>query len=186
MGNSKMKYLYILLISVIISCTSRTSEPANQALAADSVAEEKSAIANGFDQNNYATFLDLNNYLTDSAPQPETLIIIDSTCTIIIDPTADQITKMEAELGDDMATVADDNSYYQYEATKKLDSLNVKMVFAEKRFIKLQGVSQTWTLDIRKEGAPAWNIILFHTGKKPEVISPIDVSNEKINEYFRN
>jgi hypothetical protein len=37
---------------------------------------------------------------------------------------------------------------------------------------------------MRKEGAPAWNLIFFKTKKDPEIISITDLSKEKIMTYF--
>jgi hypothetical protein len=141
---------------------------------------------NGFDSNTFESFLRLENYLcTAKIPSPE-LQVIDSTCAILVNPTDEQFIEMKENYGEDgLATLTDDNGYFQSNARHILDSASIKITEAEKRFIRLAGENnRTWLLDIRKEGAPAWNLIIFNTRKEPEIIPAIDLTHNKIVQYF--
>ena len=173
----------VVIFLVISSCGVKTTE-GDLANVADSTSTILTVA--GFDENNYDSFIELSNYQADNKPDPPDVQVIDSTSVIIINPTEAQVAEMEEKYGEDFYTIADDNSFYQYEAAARLDSLGIKTISAEKDFLQLQGKSEKWILDIRKEGAPEWNMIFFHTGKKPEIVPSIDATHEKIKEYFGN
>lgn len=173
--------LFIFTGFFAASCTTPKAESALK----DSLSlneKTKGDSVNGFNENNYESYLRLENYLSTSISGE--IQTIDSTCAIVVDPTEDQIKKMEIEYGDDFPTIADDNSYFLSEAYLRLDSSHIKTVNANKRFLKLVGKSQTWILDIRKEGAPEWNMIFFHKDKTPEILSSLDATYDKIEDYF--
>ncbi len=174
-----MKWLTVLLASMVLfQCSPKTDQPESAGI--DSATTTS---ASGFDENNFESYTNLNNYIVEEQNASE-IQLIDSTCVVVINPTAEQIQKMEKEYGDDFATIVDDNSYYQSEAIMKFDSTNIRTVIATKRFLKFQGSKQAWVLDMRKDGAPEWNVILFNVDKKPELTSSIDATYEKIQEYF--
>jgi len=140
-----------------------------------------------FIRSDSQSYFVLSNYYTAPETKPEHADIqrIDSTCAILIYPTDEQIATLKKETGDNFMTIADDNSYYQGLAIEMLDSINVETINAEKRFITFRGKKgKLWTLDIRKEGAPAWNLIFFNRTKAPEIIPITDLSHRKIIEYF--
>lgn len=176
------KIVSIFFFASLGSCGLKTAETNVGEITGDSTA--KVTPESGFDENNYESFLDLNNYLVESPDTPGNVQVIDSSAVIVVNPTEEQIKEMEEKYGEDFYTIADDNSYYQSDATLKLDSLHVKTIYADKRFLKLQGSKQNWIVDLRKEGAPEWNMIFFHADKEPEIVSAIDVTQEKIREYF--
>jgi hypothetical protein len=174
-----MKWLYFVLPGVIyFGCSPKTENA--KTLGQDSI---KAMTASGFDENNFESYINLENYIVADA-DTSNVQEINASCAVIVNPTGDQMQSMEKEYGDDFATMADDYSFYQSEAIIKFDSAKVKVVNAEKRFVKLIGKSGSWTLDLRKDGAPEWNIILFNIDKKPQVSSAIDITYEKVGEYF--
>lgn len=175
--------LFILIGSLYASCTTPRTEAALKEPFSFTGQITEDTIA-GFNENDYESYLKLENYLSVN-PSGE-IQTIDSSCAIVVDPTEEQMKKMEVEYGEDFATIADDNAYFLSEAYTRLDSSNIKTVNTNQRFLKLNGKSQTWILDVRKEGAPEWNIILFHKDKTPEILSSIDVTYEKIKDYFEN
>lgn len=178
-----MRNAYILLLMVLLFGACSTSKTESVSIATP---DTTMVTSSGFDENKYETLLDLTNYLASESPSDTEVQTIDSTCVIVINPSDEQLATMETEYGEDFYTIADDNSYYQAEASMKLDSFSIKTVQADQRFLKLKGTSETWIIDIRKDGAPEWNMILFHPHKKPEVVSSINVTEEKINTYFGN
>jgi len=80
---------------------------------------------------------------------------------------------------DDFRVIADDNNWYQSEAMALLDSLQIKTIYVHKPYIKFIGSQQSWTLNMKRKGLPAWNIILFNEEKIPEVVSAIG-----LRDYF--
>jgi hypothetical protein len=178
-----MKYAWLLFSFVSFACTLKTADNPEENISSDTAT---AFVEEGFNANDYQSFLELANYITTESPATDILEVVDSTCAIIVNPTDEQIKNMETEYGDDFATIADDNSFYHSEAYMKLDSSSIKTIATTHHFLRLQGDSETWVLDLRKEGAPEWNLIFFHKNKKPEVVSSIDVTYEKINDYFGN
>jgi hypothetical protein len=163
---------------IFLGCSPKTEN--TQTLGQDSI---KAMTASGFDENNFESYINLENYTVADADSAN-IQSINFNCAVVVNPTDDQVQSMEKEYGDDFATMADDYSFYQSEAIIKFDSAKVKVVDAEKRFVKLIGTSRSWILDLRKDGAPEWNIILFNIDKEPQVSSAIDITYEKVGEYF--
>ncbi len=139
--------------------------------------------------NTYQTNLDkiykLESYIEKSKIDNSKLQNINFDCAILIYPTDRQISEMKKEQGEEsFYTVADDNMYYQGTAIGLLDSLKIKTITAEKTYLKLTGEKNSWTLNLRKKGLPAWNLILFKKDKEPQVISTVGINENQICEYF--
>ena len=140
----------------------------------------------GFDANTFESFMRLENYLSSAKISENEMQVIGASSVILINPTEEQILEMKEAYGDDeLASLMDDNSYFQSIARHILDSLGVKAYEGEKRFIKLAGENnKTWLLDMQKPGAPAWNLVLFNTRKDPEIVPAIDLTTHKVVQYF--
>ena len=173
--------LRLTAVIFFFSCSSTQNEERNSIIDSSGNVYE-----NGFDSNTFESFLRLDNYLTAAKINSPELQVIDSTCAILVNPTEEQFIEMKKTYEEDgLATLTDDNGYFQSYARYILDSASIKIMEAEKRFIRLVGENnQTWLLDIRKEGAPAWNLIIFNTRKEPEIIPAIDLTHNKIVQYF--
>jgi hypothetical protein len=128
-------------------------------------------------------YYNLQSYLTDAdSPNTET---IDFDCAILIFPTEEQIERMKKDYKEeDFYIVADDNNWYQSKAIDIIDSLGVKQITAKERYIKLKGENKTWTLDIRRDNLPSWNLIFFKRTKDPQVISTVDLTPEATRDFF--
>lgn len=130
-------------------------------------------------------FFKLSSYLTHVPVDSAGLKQIDSTCVIFINPTIAQMDAMTKEYGDELESVVDDSFYYQGIALGVIDSLKIKRTDAgPATYLKLNGAKQSYTLNIRKEGFPAWNIIFFHKNKEPEIVPALDVTPDKAKTYF--
>jgi hypothetical protein len=183
---------YFLLGLVLLSCGQRNSiserpnagQVANDSIS-DTVSKEKVKRKTAFDENDYDSYLRFSNYLVEDLGYSGDFQEIDSTCAVLIYPTNQQVDKMKKEYGEeDFYIVADDGNYYQGTAVGMLDSLKVSSISAEKNVLKFVGKDTLWLVDIRKEGAPEWNIIFFNRKKSPEVVSVADLTYEQIIEYF--
>jgi hypothetical protein len=122
-------------------------------------------------------------YLVDKVEDRSQVDVVDSSVVVIVNPTDEQIEQMQKDLGDDFGTIADDWSYYQYTATMAIDSLHIPFFNVDKRYIEFAG-KKKWIVDLRKKGAPEWNIILFNKNKSPKVMQGIDVSTDSLRDYF--
>jgi hypothetical protein len=140
-----------------------------------------------FNKADSQTYFILSNYFAPAEEKPlrNEVQLIDSTCAVLVYPTDEQLNSLQTEESENYATIVDDNTYYHGIAIEMLDSINVETINAEKRYLTFKtGKSKSWTLDIRKEGAPAWNLIFFSLRKEPEIISITDLSQERIIKYF--
>ena len=175
-----MKFLIsVITIFTLLSCSK--TDKSSTATSADSLQTEiKDSVEVDSD-----SYLKLESYTAPDQTDTALYYIIDHDCAVIISPTDKQIDDMIKLNGeDDFATIADDFSYYQSVALQKLDSAGVKTESSEKQYLKFVGDKGAWTLDIRKQDMPAWNIIFFKKNKDPEIISAIDLTNEHVRDYF--
>jgi hypothetical protein len=198
----KTAHLLLSLIAFVfvLACSNPDKEKINEAdsvdvqrdsltrpILADTIAADTLTAKSNFNKHDSTTFFVLTNYLKDSAQEvPRSdLQVVDSTCAVIIYPTDEQLDILKFETGDKFMEIADAYSYYQGIAIVLLDSIDIGTIEGEKRFITFKGrKSKKWELDVRKEGAPAWNLIFFKPSKDPEIVSITDLSREKILTYF--
>jgi hypothetical protein len=172
-----MKRSFILTLAMLISgCSGKVSE--NVATDIDSVSTE-SADSIALD---YSL---VENYVYTGPLDTANVETIDYDCAVLIYPTEDQIASMEKEYGDDFYTVADDAQFYQAAAIEKLDSAGIQqLVSNSKRYLRFKDNLREWTLDVRKKGAPEWNVIFFKKKKQPKIAFAIDVNKDSIRSYF--
>jgi hypothetical protein len=173
----------LIISSIILFASCQSSQKDDRTSIVDSTGN---FYEYGFDANTFESFIRLENYLSSETISENEMQVIDASSVILINPTEEQILDMKEAYGDDeVASLTDDNSYFQSIARHILDSLAVKTYEGEKRFIKLAGENnRTWLLDMRKPGAPAWNLILFNTRKDPEIVPAIDLTTHKVVQYF--
>lgn len=174
---------YLLLCAIVLTSCSQKKDQAGNALSSDRVSSlSDSSIANS---NPETDAWKLDTYLTQESPDTASIQRITSDCAVFIYPTDDQIDELTRENGEeDFSTIADDSNYYQSIAMDLLDSARITTVTASRHYIKFTGENNTWLLDIRKKGAVTWGIILFTKTKQPEIVSAIDLTEERINQYF--
>jgi len=176
------RYILLFTIASLVSC-SRKNDQHRATLSADSatLADSMASAQN----DSVADTWKLESYLTKGSPDTATIQRVTSDCAVLIYPTDDQVEELTRENGEeDMATIADDSNYYQSAAIDVLDSANIKTITASRHYIKFVGENNSWLLDIRKKGAVTWGIILFSTIKPPEIVSAIDVTKERVKQYF--
>jgi hypothetical protein len=152
----------------------------------DETVSPEESLGSGFDPASFESFLRLENYLSAAKIPESDLQVIDSSCAIFVNPNGRQITEMREAYGEEgLASLTDDNGYFQSNARRILDSVSVKIMDADKRFIKLKGQDgRSWILDLRKEGAPEWNLIIFNTRREPEIVPAIDLTWNRVVGYF--
>jgi hypothetical protein len=172
-----MKYLPYLFFILLFSCskTERVNNDVTNNLSVDSVYT-----------NEYEQYLDLENYLVASPIDSTQLQLITDDCVVLIYPSEAQIKKlMEENSEEDYATIADDFNFYHSLAIEKIDSLHVKAISTSRPYLKFAGKETSWTLDIRKEGMPEWNIIFFKKEAEPKIFNAIDITTQDITSFFK-
>lgn len=103
---------------------------------------------------------------------------------LLVLPGEEQVDAILKEYGEETAsTILDDASFYQSRAANLIDSLGIKTVNSEKRFIYYRNVIREWNLDLYKNNSP-WVVIFFNVDQRPEVVPTIEVTEEKIKAYF--
>lgn len=126
----------------------------------------------------------LDTYLVESLPDTA-VQELSGAFALLVMPDETQIDQLVKEYGEeDLSTIMDDASFYQSEATNLMDSLGIKTVNAEKRFIRYRNVIREWNLDLYKTNSP-WFIIFFDPDQRPKVVSSIEVDEENIKAYFK-
>ncbi len=176
-----MRLFCAIILSITLLSCGKTKE---NATAGDTLKTSKpdSAKADAFD---YEAQFKLENYLVSDQADTSKVQTINFDCAVVIYPTDEQIEEMKKSGSeDDFATIADDASFYQAQASQTIDSVGIKTVVANKQFLKFTGSEKTWTLDIRKKNLPAWNLILFNKNKSPQVSPTISLTSEMVRTYF--
>lgn len=168
----------LLLVLILLTACSPGAKNESPVEVADTTQISEDVYSN-------AEFFSLASYLTNEPADPADVQQIDSSCIIVITPTMAQMDAMTKEYGDELESVVDDAFYYQGMALDIIDSLKIKSVNADtKSFLKLNGSTKSYTLNIRKPNLPAWNIVFFHKDKEPEIVSAVDITVEKALTYF--
>lgn len=186
----------ILIFFIFNNCTSPEKETVSHADTLTIRLPGKPATAqhadstqqqNVFTKTDSQSYFVLSNYFSSTGQKPHRseVQVVDSTCAVLIYPTPEQLKGLRETLGADFDILIDDNTYYQGLAIEMLDSIDVETINAEKRFLTFKGErSGTWTIDIRKQGAPAWNLIFFKASRAPTVVPMAELSHQKIIDYF--
>ncbi|MBI3218603.1 MAG: hypothetical protein HYZ44_03760 [Bacteroidetes bacterium] len=132
-------------------------------------------------------YFNIRSYLTEDPVNQSDLTIVEEDCAILVYPTEEQLDRMEKKYGsEDFYVIADDASYYHGMAIGLLDSLKVKKISAKTSFLRFVGKKNNYTIDLRKEDFPEWNLFLFKKDKEPAVIGTVGLTAEVIQDYFKN
>lgn len=176
-----MRLTFTLLILMTCSgCSSVDNKPG--VTLADSSAAEKVYTAASLEE--YKAMYSIENYIIKQEEESKTETI-DFDCAVLIYPTDEQIEEMKKTIGEeDFYTVADDNNWYQAVVIDLVDSLHIRKITANERYLKFKGLDGSWTLDIRKDNLPSWNLIFFKRTKEPEIVSAAGMSIEQVKAYF--
>jgi hypothetical protein len=133
-----------------------------------------------------ASFI-LENFIPLSIPEENEITIINEDCGIFTIPDSVQISKMKGKTKEDeegFCVGADDNNFYQYEARKFLDSVNVKAVFPTTRYLKFKNKSGSILFDTKSKYTNGWMVILFLGGRKPKIVDFVSIE-DSYNDYLK-
>jgi len=88
---------------------------------------------------------------------------------------------MKNEVGEkDFYTVADDNNFYQSEASDFLKQKNIKVVHPKTRYLKFKtATGNEFNFDTKSKANKGWLTIFFDPKKEaPVIMSPVDIDLE--------
>jgi hypothetical protein len=127
----------------------------------------------------------LENYLVSSIPSKD-FITVTEKAGVFISPDSIQIEHLKKENGEeDFYTVADDNIYFQHEASKFLKGKKFKVIHPKARYIKFVSKGKEFYFDTKSKAAVGWTAILFSPEKpSPKVVNAADIELE-YQEYFK-
>lgn len=79
-----------------------------------------------------------------------------------------------------------DGDYYKMKAKEYITELGIPVVTASpKQYVRLIGrKGKEYTLDIRSNMQPDWTVILFHIDREPVIVDAMEISKERLLEYF--
>lgn len=187
-----MRQILFLILSIgFLNCSKTDNDESSNNIELDkfkSMTLDKDSLKMNFDTTDFEnnSYLNIENYIIKEKIDSSKFDVIDFDCAIIVYPTIEQIDEMKKEYGEeDFYIVADDNNWYQSQAISIIDSIGVKVITINKRFVRLKGVQTTWDLDVRKKNLPAWNLIFFKTDKKPKIAAPINLTVDEVRDYYR-
>jgi len=179
------RLLLILLILFTFSCQTKKSE--NERIATNDNADSLTA-KDEKEEFNYENLFKLENFVTNHNPESSELTVLNEDCVIFTIPDSTQIAEMKGNTEEEeegFYVAADDNNYYQYEASRFLDSLNVKCVYPKTRYLKFIMKDDSIIFDTKSKYSGGWMTILFKTDRKPKIVSSVgfeDYYNEFIKE----
>lgn len=135
----------------------------------------------------YDRLFKLDSYLVTDSVDSLQLQVIDSDCVLLVYPNQDQIDQIIDEEGEeDFYIIADDSNWYQAQAIQMVDSVGIEKKIVLGQYVKLVSIKGTWIMDVRKRDLFKWNMIFFSTKKEPLVVDEVDLTTEKVREYFGN
>jgi hypothetical protein len=171
-----------ILLLFAVSLTACQPKNAESNLTDSIVAEAAAKLP--VEDEDYERWFKIENYLIEENIPSDSIQEVDISGVIVINPTPGQLKSLMRENGESFYTIADDASFYQASAMAQFDSLAVKTIVADKRYLKLKGTDKSWLIDIRQQHAPEWNMIFFDQHKAPKVMPAIDVTPEELLNYF--
>ncbi len=128
----------------------------------------------------------LKNYIVGNVPAND-VQKLDSDAVVFIYPDSVQVEQMKKEDGeDDFYTGADDAQYYQGQALEMCDSVKMKHITPEKRYIQFVSKVKTIYFDTRAKAARGWMTVFFRTDSLPRIVSVFDaISDSTLKAYFK-
>lgn len=182
--NTMNKLLFILAIYLLISYKNNKPTQSN-AHGKDSLNALPSKVVEDTTFSYDAQFI-IENFLVSGLLGEKDITIINEDCGIFMIPDSIQISKMKGKTPEDMENfyiAADDNSYYQYEARKFLDSLKIKAIYPKTRYLKFIINNNTLFFDSKSKYTDGWIVVLFIGNRKPKIVDFVSFK-ESYNKYI--
>lgn len=189
-------FLYLISLTTLISCSenedkihkkpiAQDSKILNKSGFKDSISEEKSFKVISQKPSQYNESLTLDNFLVKNITSKDFITITEKT-VIFTSPDSKQIKRFKKEIGEeDFYIVADDNSWYQFEAHEFYEKKKINIIHSDKRYIKfITRNKKILNFDTRAKYS-GWQTILFRPDSLPKIINPVGIELED-SLYFGN
>lgn len=168
------------IVIILLSCCKYSSEKSESQT--DSL---NNVVMDKYDSIDIAMQQSLNikNYLVDNKEVNSDYLFITKNCGVFIVPDSIEISKMKKEYGDESFYIAaDDNSYYDFEASQYLDSMRYKCIYPKTRYLKFKVNSDTICIDTKSKYRDGWLSILYKENKVPKFYYSVNI-HEAFKEY---
>ena len=175
------RFTFVLMTCFMISCQTRNPDKSN--LNKDSIIKH-AAVDSGFDYK--ASFI-LENFISFSKPKENEITIINEDCGIFTVPDSIQISKMKGKTKEEeegFYVGANDNDFYQSEAKKFLDSLNIKTIYPTTRYLKFKTKGGPILFDSKSKYTNGWMVVLFLGDRKPKIVDFGSIE-DSYNDYLK-
>ncbi len=151
----KVFSIFLITVSLLLSCHQPKQPETDQFEASGNKLAEADLPQTAESAGQRVISLQLADYLTKPVTDTSLVKAVDQPVALFVYPTEAEIKKMELELGEDLTTVADDNAFYFSQASDWLDSLQMKRVVLDKRYIRFnQSTGEPMYFDTRCSKAP--------------------------------
>lgn len=184
--------LFLVVIFTLNSCSEHEKKSNKEIITQNLVSVEKNSShdsiskiqrTNPFTQkkentNSYEESLQLKNYLIDKIPSRDFHTITENT-VIFTHPDSKQIKKFKKEIGEeDFYIVADDNSWYQFQAGEYFEKKKMTILYPEKRYLKfITHDKKVYNFDTKAKFS-GWQTILFRPDSLPKIVNPVGIEQE--------
>ena len=180
----KRKSLIFMFAVLVLGC----QEPSDKGIVATNAVKKTLNADSLRQEDNLRAFEEsykVENYLISSMPSNE-YITVSENAGIFISPDTLQIEQMKKSNGEEtFYTVADDNIYYEYEASQFLKEKKIQVINPSTRYIKFLSKAKEFYFDTKPKAAIDWTAVLFSPDKPaPRIVNSADIEQE-FQEYFK-
>ena len=174
---------FLLVFVLLSSCKTKSSDQNSEIQSA----QHESTVKQGANFNSYEESFKLENFIVEGNIIENEITTINENCGIIINPDSLQIEAMKGETEEEQENfyiAADDNNYYQDEASKFLDSLKIKKIYPKTRYLKFTKNNENIFFDTKAKYSRGWMVILYLNNKKPKIVDFVSIEYS-YNKYIK-
>ena len=176
----------VLMTFFLISCQTKKSDISNMCKSLNKgtiVAEVTKDTVDDY----RASFI-LENFIVRCKPDENEITVINEDCGVFMIPDSIQISKMKGKTKEEVEgfyIAADDNIFYQYEASRFLDSLRIKTIYPKSKYLKFINKKGSILFDTKSKYSDGWMVILFVNDRMPKIVDFVSFE-ESYNEYTKD
>ena len=181
-----MKALFAFLTCILLFASCRNQHNENPTVQTDSVSlETADTIAETEPEATLDSAFIVENYLVSHKSVKNDFVFVTESCGIFIRLDSVQITKLTKEYGEeDLNTIADDNTFYDYRAAEFLEKMHIKSIYPTSRYLKFKINGDTVCMDTKSRFNTQGITILYKTNTLPLVYGSSEIE-QAYNNYYR-
>jgi hypothetical protein len=176
---SKIKLVILFLSICLMSCSHKNKKFDKEAI-------NPSISENFFKKDSLSGETPIEHLLVRLNPNKDKVFDVAENAVVFAKFTDKELDSLKNINEEEFNTLMDDIGYYQSEAVLKLNSLKIKTLYTDKRYLRYNKPNQEALLiDTRKlKRDLGWHIYFFNNNKKARVIYSVDITSELIKDYF--